>query len=521
MNKGKPFSSVQIHVIQLLNLAVFAAAGLYIILYLVIVCLRIHYPFELEWIEGGMVDEVQRLLHGQALYVAPSIRYVPYLYPPFYFYLSAASALIFGSGMFPLRLVSFLASLVSFAVIFETVRKETRNAWAAIIATGLFAAAYRVTGAWLDIARVDSLFLALWLLFIYFIRGKGSYPRAVIAGFLAGLSYLTKQTALIACVPILAYLLWRNWKYALCSLAAAGLTVGITTLAFNWSSAGWYSYYTFTLLSQQTEWIPVEFLSFWKDDLLIHLPIAIPFALFFLIRRPEHGWQNLMPWWAILLGGLAGSFLTRVKVGGYDNVLLPAYAVLSMLFGLGLEDLLRLARQSDLQNRSRWEGWVLFTCLIQLVILFYNPLAQLPTAADRQDGDQLVRLLASVNGPVFLADHGYLPTLAGKEPYAQESAIWDVLRGSQQTEGKALLSQDLGQAIHQQTFDMVILDSDLDLNWCCAQIGETYTRVGEVFQDSSGFYPVTGDQYRPTYIYLADRLMTNQKNGPNPPTSSK
>ena len=34
----------------------------------------------------------------------------------------------------------------------------------------------------------------------------------------------------------------------------------------------------------------------------------------------------------------------------------------------------------------------------------------------------------------------------------------------------------------------------------------TYTRVGEVFQDQTVFYTVTGDKKRPTYIYIANRL---------------
>jgi hypothetical protein len=44
------------------------------------------------------------------------------------------------------------------------------------------------------------------------------------------------------------------------------------------------------------------------------------------------------------------------------------------------------------------------------------------------------------------------------------------------------------------------------LYWCCTDIDQTYTRVGEVFQDSTVFYTVTGDKKRPTYIYVADRL---------------
>ncbi len=491
---------------QFLDYALFAFAAAYLVIYLWIVYQRIRYPFELEWIEGGMVDQVQRLIHGQSMYVAPSINFVPFLYPPVYFYVSAAASLIFGGGLFPLRFVSFTASLVSFVVIFLIVRAETGNWRIAFLSTGLFATAFRVTGAWLDIARVDSLFLALWLLFIYFVRGRKSLGFSVLTGILAALAYLTKQTALIACLPVLAYLFWCNWKYALSFLAVAALTIGITTLVFNQTSAGWYGYYVFGLLSQQTEWVPVEFVTFWKDDLLVYLPVAFLLNIFFLAGRLKRDRLLLVQWSAILVGGLAAAFITRVKIGGYDNVLLPAYAVISILFGLGLSELLKLTRQLHVDFRGRLEGMIQIACLIQLVILAYNPYAQVPTKVNLEAGQKFVELLADVKGEVFLPDHGYISTLAGKRTYAHESAIWDVLRGNQQTKGKALLTEDLHNAISRQTFDEIILDSELDLQWCCVNIDQTYTRVGEVFQDQASFYTVTGDKKQPTFIYLANRL---------------
>ena len=506
MKEEKPslFSSPKLSL--LLNYALFCFGVAYLAIYLWMAYYRLRYPYELEWIEGGMVDQVQRLVHGQSMYVAPSINYVPYLYPPLYFCFSALASLIFGSGLFPLRLVSFIASLVSFTVIFLIVSDETRNRWVALLSTGLFAATFRVTGAWLDIARVDSLFLAFWLLFIYFARCRESLGSSVLAGMFAALAYLTKQTALIACLPVLAYLFWRNWKYALSVLGVATLIIGITTLIMNQASSGWYTYYIFGLLSQQTEWLPLEFVTFWKNDLLVHLPVAILFTLFFLFGRPKQDRLLLMQWLSILVGALAGSFISRVKIGGYDNVLLLAYAVISILFGLGLSALLRIARQMQVDFSGRMGALIQVACLIQLVILAYNPYAQIPSKADLEAGHKLVQILSDVKGNVFLPDHGYLPTLAGKQTYAHEAAIWDILRGNQQTKGKALLTEDLQNALRQQIFDEIILDSDLDLNWCCGGIDQYYTRVGEVFRDQTNFYPVTGDKFRPTYIYIAKRL---------------
>jgi 4-amino-4-deoxy-L-arabinose transferase-like glycosyltransferase len=506
MKKEETSTFINLKLPQILRVALFCVAVAYLVIYLWMVFYRIRYPFDLEWIEGGMVNQVQRLIHGQGMYVAPAINYVPFLYPPVYFYFSAIAALIFGIGFFPLRLVSFLASLVSFTTIFLIVRNETKNWWVALLSTGLFAATFRVTGAWLDVARVDSLFLALWLLFVYFVRGRKSAGIAVLTGLLAALAYLTKQTALIACAPILVYLFWCNWKFALICLGTAALTIGITTLVMNFASAGWYSYYVFGLLSQQTEWLPQEFITFWKDDLLVHLPLAILFAAFFFIGRPKQDRLNIFQWLSILTGALAGSFITRVKIGGYDNVLLPVYAVLSILFGLGLGGMLEIIKQSRDDYKARLEVLIQTACLIQLAMILYNPFAQIPTKADLEAGNSLVGMLSQVKGTVFLPDQSYLPALAGKSTYANNSAIWDVLRGDRQTNGKALLSADISNTIRRQSFDEIIVDADVDLGWCCTGIDQYYTRVGQVFQDPTVFYTVTGDKKRPTYIYVANRL---------------
>ncbi len=69
--------------------AVFVFAAWFVLAYVTVAILRLRYPFELEWMEGGMVDRVHRIMTGRPLYIGPSLRFVPFVYPPFYFYLGA------------------------------------------------------------------------------------------------------------------------------------------------------------------------------------------------------------------------------------------------------------------------------------------------------------------------------------------------------------------------------------------------------------------------------------------------
>src|SRR5262249_52504511 len=71
------------------RLRIAIVAGLFILMYAVAALLRRRSPYELEWIEGGMVNHVARLRGGQPLYGAPSLTFTPDIYTPLYFVVAA------------------------------------------------------------------------------------------------------------------------------------------------------------------------------------------------------------------------------------------------------------------------------------------------------------------------------------------------------------------------------------------------------------------------------------------------
>ena len=83
----------------------------YIIMFIVIAVSRLTFPFDVEWMEGGMVEHVFRILNSQPIYTVPSLEFIPYIYTPLYFYLSSWVSELTGIGFFPLRLVSFISTL--------------------------------------------------------------------------------------------------------------------------------------------------------------------------------------------------------------------------------------------------------------------------------------------------------------------------------------------------------------------------------------------------------------------------
>ena len=487
---------------RLLKCALAAAAIYYLLAYAAIAILRMPYPFELEWAEGGSLAQVNRILAGQKLYVSPSLQFVPYIYPPLYFYLSAAVARLTGPGFLPLRLVSFLASLGSIGIIFLLVRRETGNSFAALLGAGLFAACFRLGGAWFDVARIDSLFLFFLLAALYVLQREPAWGSYTLAGLLLSASFLTKQTALAFAAPLVLYAVIAGRRHALALLATVALVAGLGTWAINAASGGWYYYYAFVLPQQHTIMKSV-ILNFWRRDLLEALPLASFLAAFYffasLASHQKRRWLFYLLAAAAMLGG---SWAARLNLGGARNALFPALAMIAILFALAIQQALEAIRTLPATQRPALEAYVFFVGLAQFVLLAYNPLPQIPSPRDAQAGWQLVQTIRQLPGDVFIPSHGYLATLAGKSGSAHWMAMGELFAvyGGTETPAGAQLAAEIRQAIRDQRFSAIILDSP----WALFQqdIDRYYTRQGSIFQDERVFRTVTGEMVRPEWIYV-------------------
>jgi len=71
--------------------------------------LRLGYPLDLEWMEGGTLAHALRLARGEALYAPPSVDFVSFLYTPLYPAVLCALSKVFGLSYALGRAVSILA----------------------------------------------------------------------------------------------------------------------------------------------------------------------------------------------------------------------------------------------------------------------------------------------------------------------------------------------------------------------------------------------------------------------------
>ncbi len=459
--------------------------------------LRIGYPFELEWLEGASLDHTARVISGQKLYQRPSLEFVPFIYTPLYYYLSAGLVKMMGLNLLSLRLLSFLSTLGSLYLIFLVVRKETGSTYFAAIASCAFAATFEISGGWFDLARVDSLFLFLLLASVYVMRFYPSRRGWILAGLLVSLSFLTKQAALMVAFPLMVYSLVLDWRRSLFLIGTVALVVAASTVIFDIRTGGWYSYYVFKLPAQHSI-LPSQFIRFWRQDILRPLPIAsaaLLFALFQRISSSARRWDAFYV--ALSIGGFGAAWLSRLHFGGYNNVLLPAYAVLAVLFGIGAHEAISLLAPEPTARRKLLESFVYLVCVAQFASLAYNPVSLVPDRKDLEAGIEFVSDMSRVEGEVLLPYHGFLPSLAGKRSHAHAMALFDVMRGDDPDLG-AQLRDEIGQAIRERRFAAIILDSD----WCPEDMEEHYIEEEPVFENETVFWPVSGVRMRPEVIYV-------------------
>ncbi|MBN1594370.1 glycosyltransferase family 39 protein [candidate division FCPU426 bacterium] len=477
----------------------------FVIVYIVLALLRMPYPYELEWIEGGMLDHIYRILAGQKIYVPPSLAFSPAIYTPLYFYLGAGICqLAGGAGFFPLRLVSFLASLASFSLIAFLVWRETRHGLAAFLAAGLFAATYRISGAWFDLARIDSVFLFLLLATLVLLRWGDRLSTYAAAGFSLGLAFLTKQSALVAFMPLTLWLLWQRPKHTLAFIGAACLVIFPASVVLDRLHQGWYGYYIFSLLRQQPL-LKKVLITFWTHDLLRPLWVAAFFSLVYLVR-PDKSTppQQRFFYLAAAAGWLGASWISRLHYGGYDNVLFPAYAIGAIFFGLAFWACEKSLHASCSPRRPVMHFFFLLLALVQFAWLYYPPARQLPSASDRVSGKNIVGLIRKYPGEVLVPSHGYLAVLAGKRSWAHTQMLSDTILLGPPGPVRDALVAEIRTALKGRRFSAIIVNYNdpLFLGFFGQDLKEFYRLSGGIQYQGKDFLPVTGMLTRPAYIFI-------------------
>jgi 4-amino-4-deoxy-L-arabinose transferase-like glycosyltransferase len=477
------------------NMAVVTLCVYYIATYLIISTVRLFYPFELEWMEGGMVSQVIWILQENQLYVEPTVQHVPFIYPPLYYWLAAFLSKLIGTGFFPLRLISIASSIGIFYLIYLFLRNETNSKYYAIAGVGLFAATYKLSGSWFDIARVDTLFILLLFLAVYIYSRAHDSRLTVLSSIIFCCSFFTKQSALAFVIVFLLVMSTVEFRKALTCLIVFLVLSASIGLILNIASDGWFYFYVFELpQSHQFRFnlIPLVLKTDYVPLIIMIGIIAVWIIKHLQLSRDTFKKLNRLPVLCIAL--LAGmcilSISSRLHEGGYTNVNIPAYLSISLVGTISFAKL--DPKKSNL---------LLLLLILQLIILLYNPFDQIPTKADKNFGNKFIEAVSKFNGNVLITAHGYYGHLSGKGTYAHGVAISDIMRTEIDESVKKSLKKTIKDELD-NSISAVITSKECDGYGLDPSLKNQSKSRKINYPDSMTFVPITGCVSRPTTIYL-------------------
>ncbi len=436
----------------LTNLALLLAL-LFVGMFLYTTLRRMFYPADLEWMEGALLTHVLEIdQHGHP-YSAPSDRFIPFIYPPLYYYLLWCLSPITGVDYWVGRAVSLICTLAIAILLAKIVWRDCRRWQFAVIAAGLWLATYVVGATWFDLLRVDMLAFLFGFTAVYILDRRLINRRtAVIAAVLMVCACYTKQSLGLVAVAVGVFLaVYRRryfWWYAgigsLLGIAIFALLQSVTDGLFSWYvlvAPFQHGFRKGQAFSEQVSFIVARY------------PLglfALGLALIPEIRRRAD--KKIWLWIAVAIVGLITAYIKWAHEGGFDNALISYYLWGTALFVVLAAKFAATASQSNKQGKIRNVGIQigLLVVAVQMVSLLYKPNRWIPQPKDFRAADNIKAKIASITGRVLVPDHPYLLTQSGK-PYCYHTfALMEVSRA------KKGAGEGVIQTIADGKFDAII-----------------------------------------------------------------
>ena len=456
---------------------------------------RVGYPYDLEWMEGGMLHHAQRIRDGAGIYVPPSVDFIPYLYTPLYPSLLALFGGAFGVSYGVGRAISVIALIgiaMTAALQIPSRRHEHPRLgppWAGVaLGLGLFAAAYPITDGWYDLVRADTLFLLLVTAGIGALprwcrtgTGLAGHAQVAASGAILALAFFCKQTGFFYVALGGVFVLVLAWRRLPAYVGAAGLLALGGTAILEKSTQGWF--WTYVREVHKTHDFNMD--RFWKslsnilwetkgegyDHPVLGAPITIVVVASLILVAVTYGRTRALPPQVRPLLIWSSVFFVSVLVGAlgwatqfaHFNAYMPAFLHGGLAAGSAVPAVYACARILW-GARPRAElvatGAAIATALPLAIVCItarWEPSKFIPTDADVAAGDRLIERLRSIEGEVWMPSHPWYAYMAGKTPRVHRMGIVDINTPRPQA------IEGLEGALKTKAFSAVILDN-LDLH---------------------------------------------------------
>ncbi|MCB9561074.1 MAG: hypothetical protein H6709_15230 [Kofleriaceae bacterium] len=443
---------------------------------------RFGYPYDLEWMEGGMLQHAQRIADGQGIYGPPSVDFIPYLYTPLYPGALAILGSIFGLSYQLGRAVSIVSMFGIAVVVFSVMTRASRDSGRAVraaaltgglIALGTFAATYPWTKGWFDLVRCDTLFLWMVTAGLTMAHHKArlgtgwrGQARTAAAAAVLGLAFFCKQTGILFVGAGGVIVLVTNWRRAPIYVAVTG-AIGLGGTALLQVATGrWFWTYVFEVhqahdFNRDRFWMALwEILGkFPAMTAAIAVGLVAVAATAAVRRELPAAARTFLIWVFVFAVSTVVGMLGFATEFAERNAYMPAMLHGGIAAGVAVPTVIACLQLllPDRQRRAllaELAGATLTVLMgLQLLGAWWSPRPWVPTEADKLAGDALIAHIAATPGEVWVPAHPWYAHLAGKRMYVHQMGIKDVTWRQHRT----ILGLD--QALRERRFTAVFVDA--------------------------------------------------------------
>ena len=315
----------------------------------------IAFPFNVDYGEGPVLDQVMRLTRGETIYPR-DISTPPYIignYPPMYHLVQLPFALIFGPAFWYGRVINLISLLAAAFFIGATLYEINKDLLSAVIG-GALLLTFPYILHWSGFVRVDSLALGLsWAAIYTVVRGGGKRRSIILTAILLSAAIYTRQSYGLA-APFASFMVLLSqkpedipedrtgfvrrvfsrisWKPALqLTLWTAAISLVVFGL-LNLITGGGFFFNIITANVNPFFWNTVRN---YQEQIAQHMLTFIVGCAIFTVSAV---WFKQRSWWLAVpyLAGATISAITIGKDGSNVNYLFELCAAFSFMIGAGL-----------------------------------------------------------------------------------------------------------------------------------------------------------------------------------------
>lgn len=353
---------------RFLRTLIWLASASAVVVFAFVVARRILNPLEYDPIEGTLLDFARRIAEHRPLYPEPMLRAPIPLMPGF----PAVVALLvrqWGPQLWEPRAVSLGATLITTGLVFAIIRAETLSWTLAAAGVGLVLAGQGLIVGGPEIARPETLMLALVLAGFTTLRFSQGTRGALAAALLLSAACFTQASALWFVAGLTFYVAGEDRGRVMVLMPAFAVLFGGGYVLLSRVLGEWFNYHAWDLALASLRFDPTRLLQFLGTRLAGQMGVLM-LAAVLSVALPTPPWRGVRGLWMWMgVGMLGAGLLTSQSPRTGAELLIPGVVVLAVLGSISLHCVARHLAAWPGSTRGDGHGIVLAALALQFLVI--------------------------------------------------------------------------------------------------------------------------------------------------------